>query len=295
MGELFEPVLSGPIKMTFPKNVNLMNRPNRRAKVDGFTLIELLVVIAIIAILAAMLLPALNSAKARAQSTACANNLRQLQQAWIMYAGDTADWIPLNRIVDQGGFNFADQGSWVVGNAWLDVNATNIMAGTLYPYLTSVDVYRCPADRSTVQNHPELTKTRSYGASLFLNGFLNDTFDNDNQIPRKFSSLPSPGPARTFVFIEVHENTIDDGTFRLPSPYDAFTRTNAGKWDSIPADRHNNGSNITFADGHAEFWPWKFKRTVDRHLSPYGAEYTPTIPQDRADLQRIFDALPGAP
>ena len=105
-----------------------------------------------------------------------------------MYAGDTADSIPLNRIVNQGGFFFADKGSWVVGNAWLDVNATNIMAGTLYAYLTSVDVYRCPTDRSTVRNHPELTKTRSCGASLWLHGFLNDTFDSDNEIPRKLSS-----------------------------------------------------------------------------------------------------------
>ena len=264
-----------------------INRPSRRAKVAGFTLIELLVVIAIIAILAAMLLPALSRTKSKAQSTLCANNLRQLQQVWIMYAGDTSDSIPLNRIADLGGFFFADKGSWVVGSAWLDVNATNIMAGTLYPYLTSVEVYRCPTDRSTVRNHPDLTKTRSYGASLWLNGFLSDSFDYDNEIPRKLSNLRSPGPARTFVFIEVHENTIDDGTFRLPS--------DAPKWDSIPADHHNNGSNITFADGHAEFWRWKFERTVTRHVNPFGAEYTPTVPSDRADLQRIFAALPGAP
>jgi prepilin-type processing-associated H-X9-DG protein len=68
-----------------------------------------------------------------------------------------------------------------------------------------------------------------------------------------------------------------------------------GWWDDIPADRHDNGSNITFADGHWEFWRWKFKRTVTRHLDPLGAGYAPTIPQDRADLQRIYDALPGAP
>src|SRR5207244_1788039 len=173
----------------------------------AFTLIELLVVIAIISILASLLLPALSKAKSKAQSTACMNNLSQLQKAWIMYASDDGDWIPHNRIVNQGDFFVADKGSWVVGSAWLDVNASNIMAGLIYPFVNAAQVYRCPTDRSTVMNHRELPKTRSYSATLWLNSSVGPDvfgpspgdFNQAEPMPRKVSSLPSPGPARTFV------------------------------------------------------------------------------------------------
>jgi prepilin-type N-terminal cleavage/methylation domain-containing protein len=99
----------------------------------GFTLIELLVVIAIMAILAAILLPALAHAKIKAQDTSCGNNLSQLQKAWIMYAADNGDAIPPNRLVAQGSDFVSDRGSWVVGNAWLDLTASNITAGVIFP------------------------------------------------------------------------------------------------------------------------------------------------------------------
>src|SRR6185436_502282 len=119
---------------------------------SGFTLIEFLVVIAIIAILAGMLLPALNKTKAKGQSAACIHNLKQMQLAWQMYTDESNDVMPLNWIFDSGGFARNLPGSWVLGNAAVDSNLTNLTAGTLYPYLKSPRVYLCPGDQGKVKS-----------------------------------------------------------------------------------------------------------------------------------------------
>ena len=120
------------------------------APARGFTLIELLVVIAIIAILAALLLPALGRAKDRGRTTACLSNLRQLAVAWVMYADDFAKRFPPNRSARMGSVQQNSPGSWVQGNAQMDTTTANLESGVLYPYVPTAAIFRCPADLAFV-------------------------------------------------------------------------------------------------------------------------------------------------
>jgi prepilin-type N-terminal cleavage/methylation domain-containing protein/prepilin-type processing-associated H-X9-DG protein len=237
----------------------------------AFTLIELLVVIAIIAILAAMLLPALSRAKSKARDVACLNHLKQLQTCWLMYANDHDDLVVPNQSVYDINTGNPMPGAqlswtWCPGITRYDTNTANIEAGYLFPYNRSAAIYHCPADQSSVLTHDGqklgMPKTRSYNISQSLNGLAFKTgYPAMDNMPhfKKLTAIIDPPPTRLFVFIDVHEDSIYDALFGIPT-FEYWG--DARMWWDIPANRHGQGCNFSFADGHVERWRWQVPKTV---------------------------------
>ena len=249
-------------KFSEPIGGTAANSPFRQF-VPAFTLIELLVVIAIIALLTALLQPVLSLARAKSREVVCLNNLKQLQICAKLYSVDNDDFLLPNRNVylldtQSPAPGHSDKMTWCPGLAPFDTTTENIERGLLFRYNKSTDIYRCPSDKSRVQT-PEgqtlnIRRTRSYNLSQSINGL---PYGNKTAYLPGFateSEIDDPSPAKLLFFVEVHEESIYDSHFGIP-PRGWGPDTEPRWWD-LPAGRHSQGGNFSFADGHVERWRW---------------------------------------
>lgn len=267
---------------------------SRSRALGGFTLIELLVVIAMVAALAAMLLPALNRARARAQGFQSVNNTRQLTLAWFLYSDDNNGRLAYNLGGAAGGKSpaMSTNLNWVNNNlTWnLDADNTNTLGLTeasLGSYANrSAQIYRCPGDRvvSDIQRQAGWThRVRSYSMNAMVGNagdLVKDSANLNNPKYIQFMRITDiPRPADIFVFVEEHPDSINDGYF--------LNKFYVNHWIDLPASEHDSAAPFSFADGHAQLHRWNSKNTQQPY-QPDAVPYPLYVASEDPDLEWVM-------
>jgi prepilin-type N-terminal cleavage/methylation domain-containing protein/prepilin-type processing-associated H-X9-DG protein len=257
----------------------------------AFTLIELLVVIAIIAILAAMLLPALSRAKMKAYGTQCRSNLKQLQLGATFYKDENGGILlpnaPSSWGLPGGAKSWVDA-DHVEGWGALDGN-TNLSlytAALLAPYLAKqIGVYRCPADNVPSANG---TRLRTYS----MNGQMGAVYITGHNLDVgarqyvKENDITLPVPSEAFIFCEENADSLQDGYLEVDSMNGGFP--------DVPAAYHQGSCGFSFADGHAEIHKWVTPVLTSIEVAPPKVVHNPSVPGAARNADWMWFALRSA-
>lgn len=247
----------------------------------AFSLVELLAMIAIILFLAAVFLPVFQE---RPHFTtgipSCISNSRQLTYAWRMYADDNNGKLLNNHPF--AGTLATPANNWVGGVMDWSANPQNtnvdfIRTGQLWMYIKNVAVYHCPNDKSVSAVGPRL---RSYS----MNGFVGDSGNGPVASGwKQFLKMSDfSNPAGTFVFVDEHPNSINDGCF-VNDP------ANTNAWTDLPASHHyGGGGGFSFADGHAEIHRWVNRSTKQPVVPNRPKPYVTVPPAERDDITWVL-------
>lgn len=247
----------------------------------GFSLLELLVVIAIVTVLAALLLPVLHLGRLKAAGLGCLNNHRQLALAWRMYSDDNNEQL----LYASGVWPYTanDSDVWVSG--WINHDPNNrsnwdveqdITKSPLWPYSGKAPaIWKCPADHSTITTADGVRRprVRSMSMNIWVGGFrgtdqgLSGSADgwapggSKWRVYLKATDMVDPGPTRTFVFLDMREDSIDVGNFAPDMTGWPDQPQSIGFYD-LPGNYHHRANGFSFADGHAEIHRWRDERTM---------------------------------